>query len=569
MAVPIAAVVEGAKIAKDLLQHSNAGENSSSSTVDVNKYDDTVDSLKRTEGDLGFDEEKQETQQQSKPIDEDPSNPMETTDIEQAENTPVETKTEIEENNTENEADRLPNFSQESPLTNIAETAGNILSKSNDKITTQGIDSNHTSDSGNYSASLNGTPSIGSSSPSFNNEPIGNLSLGGSFSQMMDEDSKESKSLFEQAEEAYANGNDIDDEELPFVENEQAAEDVEDLLQNKELTDEEKENILEQAVAEEKDGKLEEGDLIDDIEEATEDKEKDNIENEEETTENKEEKPVEENKGILATINDKIDTVKNSWENSPAKELLDKGVKLGEILYGFFGPPLNASSNSDESVSLNQYEDSVDDISNNSGLNFDEKQSSNKTSSSGSAKNETNSISSASRGGNISSSNPSSGSNSGKVATKAGLGSIENKVASSSSSSNVKAGGVREAFDRILANGINSSKTSGSSSFTSALGGESIGSVGKAEKAAPLKITSTSSANPNIASNDTVKKIHQEVKEDWKKWPSKDGVHFKDKGSIALFTENGIDVDVKFGTRRILPLEKLDEQKLQIVEQVI
>lgn len=556
MAVPIAAVVEGAKIARDLLKHSNSGEDSSSSTVNVNKYDDSVDDLKRTEGDLGFDEEEKETPTVSKPVDEDPSNPMETTDIEQAENTPVETATEVEENNTENEADRLPNFSQESPLTNIAETAGSILGQNNDKkITTQGIDSNHTSDSVNYNASLNGSPSIGSSSS--NDEPIVSLSLGGSFSQMMDENSEESKSLFEQAEEALKDG-DIDAKELPFVSDEQSAEDIEDLLQNKELSDEEKENILEQAVEEEKDGKLEEGDLKDDI---NEEEEKPAEKNE------TEEKPAEkEDKGILATINDKIDTVKDSWENSPAKELLDKGVKLGEILYGFFGLPSNVSSSSGESVSLNQYEDSVEDISNDSGLNFDEKQSSNKTSSSGSFRNETNSISSASKGGNTVS-NSTGGSNGGKVATKAGLGSIENKVANSSTSSNVKSGGVREAFDRILANGNASSKTSGSSSFTSALGGEYIGSVGKAEKAAPLKIAA--SANPNLASNNIVKKIHQEVKEDWRKWPSKDGVHYKDKGSIALFTENGIDVDVKFGTRRILPLEKLDEQKLQIVEQVI
>lgn len=557
MAVPIATIANVAKSALDLAKTENSAASSSENKVDLNRYEETPMEIKRTEGDLGYDEEKKEEETPQEHIDEDPTaNPMDVKEVADVEETERPDSVLPTANDTENEVDAVNPFNQQSGAASTSnETGLSNLADVGKSIVSAGIDSAHTADSGSIpTGSVNGVSAISSSETGESN-PL-QIPATHAFSSMMEPDSPESKSLLEQAEEAYEDDKDIDAKELPFVSDEQAAEDVEDLITNEEIPDEKKEEILERAVEKEKDGKLEENDLQDEIAE--------------EAGESNEE-PKEEKKGIAATINGKIEEAENKWNNSEEKKLLDKGkdlagkgVKLAQILYGFFGPPKSASASSGETVALNKYEDEKASTTS-GGMGYGEEGTVESTSSHGSAP------SSGSIAGYSGSKNESKLSTSdrvnSKVSTSAGKGSIENKVTSGSSSSASTSGSVRAAFENILKNGVKSGVTTGDSSLVDSGMKGAVGSVAKEEKSEPLRVAPQT--QPELKGNPLLSEIHKEVAKDWKKWPERDGVHYKDKGSVAVFTEDGSNVLAKVGTRRVLPIEKLDSKKLEIVEEVI
>lgn len=554
----IGAVLNAGKTILDATKTNNEASASSSATVDVNPFEETPMEIKRTEGDLGFDEEEKEEETPQEHIDEDPTaNPMEVKEVDDATETERPESVTPTANDTENEADDVNPFNQQSGEASISnETGLSNLAEVGKNIVSAGIDSAHTTDSGNSVGAVSGAPAIRSNETGESNQL--QIPMTHSFSSMMEPNSPETKSLLEQAEEAYSNDEDIDDKELPFVSNEQAAEDVEDLITNEEIPEEEKEKILEQAVEEEKDGKLEENDLQDDIAE--------------EAGETNEE-PKEEKKGIAATINGKIEEAENKWNNSEEKKLLDKGkdlagkgVKLAQILYGLFGPPKSSSASSGETVAVNKYDDEKATTTS-GGMGYDENSAVESTSSTGSAPTQ----GSISGTGNSSKKGESSTSviNS-KVPTKAGLSKMENSTSkSTSSSSSSTKGSMVDTFNKIIAGGINSSKTGGDSKFVdSGIAGGKVGSVGGGSSSSKLQISPEQQAKLDTV-YDTIK---QQVQAHYKQWDTKGDMHVKEKGSISVRTENGKDIGVKLGTRRLMSLETLAQkapEKLGLVEQVV
>jgi hypothetical protein len=553
----IGTVLNAGKAILDAAKTNNEASAESSATVDVNPFEETPMEIKRTEGDLGYDEEEKEEETPQEHIDEDPTaNPMDVKEVADVEETERPDSVLPTANDTENEADDVNPFNQQSDvastsnetdLSNLAEVGKNIVSA--------GIDSAHTADSGNSVGTVSGAPAIRSNETGESN-PL-QIPMTHSFSSMMESDSPETKSLLEQAEEAYSDDKDIDDKELPFVANEQAAEDVEDLITNEEIPEEEKEKILEQAVEEEKDGKLEENDLQDDIaEEAGESNEEAGESNEE---------PKEEKKGIAATINGKIEEAENKWKNSEAKKLLDKGVKLGSIIYGLMNPK-SVSASSGETVAVNKYDDEKATTTS-GGMGYDENSAVESTSSTGSAPAQ----GSISGTGNSSKKGESSTTvvNS-KVPTKAGLSKMENSTSkSASSSSSSTKGSMVDTFNKIIAGGINSSKTGGDSKFVdSGIAGGKVGSAGGSASSGKLQISPEQQAKIDTV-YDTIK---QQVQAHYKQWDTKGDMHVKEKGSVSVRTENGKDIGVKLGTRRVMSLETLAQkapEKLGLVEQVV
>ena len=562
----IGAVLNAGKAILDAAKTNNESSASSSATVDVNPFEETPMEIKRTEGDLGYDEEeKEEETPKQEHIDEDPTaNPMEVKEVDDVEETERLDSVLPTANDTENEADEVNPFAQQSGEASTSnETGLSNLAEVGKSIVSAGIDSAHTADSGNSVGAVSGAPAIRSNEIGESN-PL-QIPMTHSFSSMMEPNSPETKSLLEQAEEAYEDDKDIDAKELPFVEDEKAAEDVEDVVQAVEessLDEKKAEDILQEAVAD--DGKIDEGEL----------EEKDLQDEIAEEAGESNEEPKEEKKGIAATINSKIEEAEDKWNNSEEKKLLDKGkdlagkgVKLAQILYGFFGPPKSASTSSGETVALNKYEDEKASTTS-GGMGYDEEGTVESTSSPGSAP------SSGSIAGYSGSKNGSKLSTSdrvnSRVSTSAGKGNIENKVASGSSSSASSSGSVRAAFENILKNGVKSGVTTGDSSFVDSGMKGAVGSVAKEEKSEPLRVAPQ--AQPELKGNPLLSEIHKEVAKDWKKWPERDGVHYKDKGSVAVFTEDGKEIGVKIGTRRQVSLESVAKnapEKLKIVEEVI
>lgn len=279
----------------------------------------------------------------------------------------------------------------------------------------------------------------------------------------------------------------------------------------------------------------------------------------------------EEKKGVLDTINGKLDEANDKWEKSPAKALLDKGVKLGSILYALFNPN-SVSASSGETVAVNPYEDESASTTS-GGMGYDDEEGAvESTSSSGSAP---------SSGGSMSNiSDTDYGTHmeqpvNTRVASQAGSGSIESESqkgstssGSTSSSGTPVKGSVKEAFNKILAQGAAYSPSREGSSFESALGGGRIGSsggvsggsLGKLPKEVQTKMQSE------------YEKIKQKVQATYKSWPKKNDLHVKEKGSVSIRTENGKEIGVKIGTRRQVSLESVAKnapEKLRIVEEVI
>jgi hypothetical protein len=274
----------------------------------------------------------------------------------------------------------------------------------------------------------------------------------------------------------------------------------------------------------------------------------------------------EEKKGVLATINGKLDEANDKWEKSPVKNLLDKGLKLGSIIFALFNPK---SVSSGETIDLSPYEDEKATITS-GGMGYDDEGSAvESTSSSGSAP---------SSGGAMSNiSDTDYGTHmeqpvNTRVASQAGLGSIESKsqkgsTSSGSSGTPVK-GSVKDTFNKILAQGAAYTPSREGSSFESALGGGRVGSSGGISGGSLGQLPKEVQAKMQSE----YEKIKQKVQATYKSWPKKMDLHVKEKGSVSVRTENGKEIGVKFGTRRQVSLESVAKnapEKLRIVEEVI
>lgn len=426
-------------------------------------------------------------------------------------------------------------------------------------IVSSGVSSSHTADSSAYSSGgINGASAVGSSGESAY-EPL-QLPAAlpaiseGMFSKMMSPDSPETKSMLEQAEEAYSDDEDIDAKELPFTDDEKSAEDVEDVVQA-DIPEEAKEEILEEST--EDDGKVDEGEILDKAVEVAAADQVDKSDDEKEKS-----------------LKDKSDDEKEKEEKEESlkdklKDVWKKGQPLAEALFYLFNPKSTAEG---ESLSMGNSDVDIADMKN-ADIST-EGEADTFTSSSGSAPSE--GTASGYSGSKVAS-DTSSGNVDSRVGSSAGRGSIDNTISggSSSGSSSSGAGSIRAAFDKIVSGGMDGGTSSGDSSFTDS--GMSSGPVGAVEVKGndePLKIGQAQTAAPQVTAkgvsqSPVVDNIHEVVAKDWEKWPERDGVHYKDKGSIGIFTENGKDVFVKIGTRRIQPLENIDDNKLAFVEEIL
>ena len=393
-------------------------------------------------------------------------------------------------------------------------------------IVSSGIDSNHTVDTSAYSSGgINGASAVGSSDTG-NYEPLQLPTISeGVFSKMMEPNSPETKSMLEQAEDAYSNDKDIDDKELPFTENEQTAEDVEDVVEA-DIPEETKEEILEKTT--EDDNKIDEGEVL------------------EKAAEIAMENAPEEEQG---TIKDKL------------KDIWQKGQPLAEALFYLFNPK---STSNGESFSMGNSDVEVANMKDAD------------ISTEGEADTFTSSTGSAPAAGTASgysgskiNSDTSTGNVDSKIASSAGKGSIENQTTNGSASSAASSGSIRAAFDKILASGIDSGISSGESKFEdSGMSGGSVGSVAEEQENEPLKIGQVQTVG-KVETNPVTEAIHETVAKNWEKWPERDGIHYKDKGSIAVLTENGSDIFVKFGTSKVKPLETIDSNRLEYVAEIL
>jgi len=790
MAIPVGAIVNAGKAALTAAKTNNESSAESSATVDVNPFEETPMEIKRTEGDLGYDENPVQEETPQEHIDEDPTaNPMDVKEV-------------ADVSETEKPQDTLP---QSEPLKPLGGGFSEIFSKTPDAASesfddffgnfldekenapTQPVNYASTQDTGSSAGIPSGAPAIGSKEQSAPAQPLNvpkDVNPFEEYQDIFDEFAKKDEPLIQQAEKAYDDDKDIDDKELPFVEDDKAAEDVEDVVQAVEegsLDEKKAENILQEAadggkiesdeldfdsflnsvaesdpnhkfskelderfgnnfeaknfalealrrkftdpngltdrkklqemldeidamensgkntdelsqkaldfvlsklpgslmdekeeiyrddpeyiqkflksklpwlsdkvypvseeVALDQFGKLSDGEkekLLNEIEdeslkavyrdelakldladlgdedisdakkaynkrkleqqnredEATLESYK-NLMNELENEPDEEEIPQEagetnsnempqaadeaipkpdqgkntatpetEKKGVLDTINGKLDEANDKWKKSPAKKLLDKGVKLGSILYALFNPK-SVSASSGETVAVNPYEDE-NATTTSGGMGYGEGDSVDSTSSSGSAPSSGNSISGVSDTDyRTQKEHPVNT----RVASRAGLGSIESKSqkgATSSGGTPVK-GSVKEAFNKILAQGPAYTPSKEGSSFESALGSGRVGSSGGVSGSSLRQLPKEVQAKMQSE----YEKIKQQVQATYKSWPKKRDLHVKEKGSVSVRTENGKEIGVKFGTRRQVSLESVAQnapEKLRIVEEVI
>lgn len=151
--------------------------------------------------------------------------------------------------------------------------------------------------------------------------------------------------------------------------------------------------------------------------------------------------------------------------------------------------------------------------------------------------------------------------------------SLNNTPSGGSSSGSSSSGSMKSTFDKIMAGGIDSKTSSGDSKFEdSGMSGGNVGSVEVKGNEEPLAIGQTQNGSipqAKVAENPVTESIHEVVSKDWEKWPEKDGIHYKTKGPIGIFTENGQDVFVKMGESKIQPLENIDSNKLAYVEEIL
>lgn len=65
--------------------------------------------------------------------------------------------------------------------------------------------------------------------------------------------------------------------------------------------------------------------------------------------------------------------------------------------------------------------------------------------------------------------------------------------------------------------------------------------------------------------NPILKRINEKIMRSYLYWPVKNGTHVLDRGSIAIYTEDGKSVSVKFGSYRQKALNKLSPEQLRVV----
>ena len=177
--------------------------------------------------------------------------------------------------------------------------------------------------------------------------------------------------------------------------------------------------------------------------------------------------------------------------------------------------------------------------------------------------------------GSVSSGNSKADFSSQESSAKSSAGSnksLNNTPGSSSSSGSSSSGSMKATFDKIMAGGIDSKTSGGESSFEdSGMSGGNVGAVEVKGNNEPLKIASQNGQIPQakVAENPVTESIHEVIAKDWEKWPEKDGIHYKAKGSIGIFTKDGQDVFVKMGKSKIQPLEEVDSNKLAFVEEIL
>lgn len=253
MALPVAAIANAAKTGLDLIKQ-NEGSSSNSSIANVKQYETVPTEIKRTEGDLGYDEIKTEQAQpqntdyteQFKPEIANIENPNRPEANIDATSAPI-TKDAFE--SLFNVANGVASESEAS----VGETAPNESGNAQYVEDSQGTDST-------FRSSPLGTESA---VPIANNQSVGELNIPPNVEQPTE---NKEKSLLDEAKEAAADG-DIDAKELPIVDSEQAAEDIEDLVEDKTKSDEEKEEILKKAAD---DDKIEEGEIANPIDKGKE-----------------------------------------------------------------------------------------------------------------------------------------------------------------------------------------------------------------------------------------------------------------------------------------------------------
>lgn len=524
MAVPLAAAANIVGKALDMAKTSS--ESSAENKTDVKKYQETPMEIQKTEGDLGYDDIKPEQKEvPEQTVDNDGENPLpsEVADVEQSE------RPKLPEDETTAKMFGLPddfftNFSKEGETASESSplSLGSILETGKNFGANPVEYGNSGSDSVFSGGSpIQGTASIGSSDDGASANPVV------ASQQVVAEEPKEEKeSLLDMAKEAYESGKDIDDKELPYVESEQAAEDVEDLVQDESLSDEEKEKKLEEAVENEKDGQLDEGDL-----------------NEEK------ENPVDKAKGLV----DKILPYLKHDSSSSASSSTGGGSVAEDAM--------NISSGGLGSVS-----EAINDI----------------IGKSGGAPSETSGIADVTQsdptngfGERVGSHNI-GGAESVKGASKAMGGKLGNELESnvSGGSSSSAGGSVAKQFNDIInGKGIDyKAPSDGGSVYENAFDKGSVGSVKVEDALKDGRILYNGSSNigsggsaPASAFNMVRKEIHDEYK-DWKK---RDGIYYKDKGSVAIYTTDGNDIKVKLGTRRLVDLEAVPTKALGIVEEIL
>lgn len=516
MAIPVGALASGAKAVLDAAKTTNESS-AQSSLADVKPYEVESTKFEETEGDLGFDEEKKE---EAKPQNADYTDQFK--DVEMNDVADVDpTTNNVETTKSEGISGKLDNLFNLVGTASSSEPETSDSMPVNDTINVINSESPQGTDSRFEAGGTIGGAVGGSSEPELPAQPL-NIPT----TQTQQQPVEEEKSPLEQAKEAIEDG-DIDDKELPFTDTEQAAEDVEDLVEDETKTDEEKEKELEKALKD--DGKIDEGELA---EEAGESKEKPEEESEEESEEEPEEDPKAKAKELLDKVlgyakHDSSSSASSSIANTSAPEVEGLNIKsggLGEAVSQLISGKIGESSNAPDSVSSNALQTPDPAI-----------------------KNLESAVSQ-------------------KGASKMDAPSIDSKQSNSATSSS--SGAVRQAFDNIInGKGMDYKSNGGESKFVEALGGK-VGSVGSGNSSGLGRINSS---NPKQVES-TYNLIRKQVANTYTDWKEKGNTFYKDKGSVAVITEDGKDIKVKMGTRRLVSLEQLAKQapdKLKIVEEVI
>ena len=318
-------------------------------------------------------------------------------------------------------------------------------------------------------------------------------------------------SLLDEAKEAYSNDKDIDDKELPFVDSEQAAEDVEDVVES-DLPDEKKEEILEQAAD---DDKIEEGEIAEEAGESNEE-EKD---------------PIEEAKEKGQSLLDKIKGLLGSSSASASSDI--SGGSVSEDAMG---------------ISKSDLGNEASDVANSVGVT-------------------SNSPSGPASIADLQAPDPNAGHGDFSVANQgSNAGGVQRELneTTGSASSSGGQGPIAKMFNDIInGKGMDYSSSGGDSKFKEALSGGNIGSV-PSEDIGPLQGV----PNAKQAKFESIyDKIKGEVQQNFSSWKEKDGLYYKDKGRI-LVTTDGSSIGVKLGTQRVRPLEKIAKENPNVLNQI-